>query len=75
MMAVTVHRGPDDSGLYCSRNVGFGFNRLSIIDVSAGHQPMANDNGTAWIVFNGEIYNFVELRKRLIQAGHQFRTR
>src|SRR5438874_281262 len=74
MRAVAVHRGPDDHGVYHHRNVGLGFNRLSIIDISGGHQPMANDDGSVWIVFNGEIYNFKELRAELIQAGHRFRT-
>jgi asparagine synthase (glutamine-hydrolysing) len=75
MRSVATHRGPDDHGVYCNGNVGFGFNRLSIIDVAAGHQPMSNDRGTAWIVFNGEIYNFQDLSQVLSQAGHQFRTR
>jgi asparagine synthase (glutamine-hydrolysing) len=75
MRQVAAHRGPDDHGLHISHNVGLGFNRLSIIDISGGHQPMANEDGTAWIVFNGEIYNFAELRAELIQAGHRFRTR
>src|SRR5687768_14657546 len=75
MRQVAAHRGPDDHGLHISHNVGLGFNRLSIIDIAGGHQPMANEDGTAWIVFNGEIYNFAELRAELIQAGHRFRTR
>jgi asparagine synthase (glutamine-hydrolysing) len=75
MQAVTTHRGPDDSGMYLRANVGLGFNRLSIIDLSGGHQPMSNEDGTVWIVFNGEIYNFLELHDELVRRGHQFRTR
>lgn len=71
----SAHRGPDDSGLYRNGNVGFGFNRLSIIDLSGGHQPMSNADGTVWIVFNGEIYNFKELQGTLTRAGHHIRTR
>lgn len=77
-----VHRGPDDSGTYFSDanasperpSVGFGFRRLSIIDLAGGHQPLANEDETIWIVFNGEIYNDPELRPRLEQAGHRYRT-
>src|SRR5437868_5239634 len=74
MREVAVHRGPDDHGIYQNRNVGLGFNRLSIIDISGGHQPMANCDRSVWVVFNGEIYNFKELRAELVQAGHRFRT-
>src|SRR5437016_4659254 len=74
------HRGPDDAGVKVFAGPGpaisFGHRRLSIIDLSAaGHQPMANEDETVWIVFNGEIYNFPELRKSLLSAGHQFRSR
>ncbi len=75
MRAVAVHRGPDDHGVLRDGPVGLGFNRLSIIDLAGGHQPMANADESAWIVFNGEIYNFLELREELERAGHQFRTR
>jgi asparagine synthase (glutamine-hydrolysing) len=75
MREASAHRGPDDSGIFSDCNVGFAFNRLSIIDLSGGHQPMSNDDGTVWIVFNGEIYNFNELRLTLTRAGHRFRTR
>jgi len=68
------HRGPDDAGEYVDGRIGLAFNRLSIIDLSGGHQPMCNEDGTAWIVFNGEIYNFKELRTELESRGHQFRT-
>ena len=75
MNAVQAHRGPDDSGIYCEGAVGLAHRRLSIIDLSpAGHQPMANEDGTVWIVFNGEIYNFQTLRSRLAGGGHRFRS-
>jgi len=68
------HRGPDDDGLYMSRNVGLGFRRLSIIDLSTGHQPLSNQNDSVYIVFNGEIYNYLEQRQKLIQKGYIFKT-
>lgn len=75
-MADTLyHRGPDDEGFYVSGPVGLGFRRLSIIDLSTGHQPLSNEDGTVWIVFNGEIYNYQELREDLLTRGHVFRTR
>lgn len=75
-MADTIaHRGPDDEGYYLSGPVGLGFRRLSIIDLTTGHQPLSNEDGTVWIVFNGEIYNFEELRNDLLARGHIFRTR
>jgi asparagine synthase (glutamine-hydrolysing) len=75
-MADTIeHRGPDDEGYYVSGPVGFGFRRLSIIDLKTGHQPICNENGTVWIVFNGEIYNYKELREDLLRKGHIFRSR
>src|SRR4051794_17431459 len=75
MSASILHRGPDDEGFYVSGPVGLGFRRLSIIDLSSGHQPIANEDGTVWIVFNGEIYNYQELRGYLEAKGHSFRTR
>jgi asparagine synthase (glutamine-hydrolysing) len=75
MRHVARHRGPDDTGIYLSGSVGLGFNRLSIIDLAGGHQPLSNEDGTVWIVFNGEIYNFQTLHKELEARGHQFRTR
>ncbi len=60
-----VHRGPDDDGFYLNENVGLAMRRLSIIDVAHGKQPMHNEDKTAWIVFNGEIYNYQELREDL----------
>ena len=75
MNAVQAHRGPDDSGVYCQGAVGLAHRRLSIIDLSpAGHQPMTNEDGTVWIVFNGEIYNFQALRPDLLRRGHRFRS-
>lgn len=70
-----AHRGPDDEGFIASGPVGFGFRRLSIIDLEGGHQPMSDAQESVWIVFNGEIYNFQELRRELEAAGHSFRTR
>lgn len=75
VMADTIHhRGPDDEGYYVSGPIGLGFRRLSIIDLQSGHQPLSNENGTIWIVFNGEIYNFQELRELLLSKGHVFKT-
>ena len=68
------HRGPDDDGYFVSGPVGLGFRRLSIIDLSGGHQPLSNEDGAIHIVFNGEIYNYQELRQYLIGRGHVFRT-
>jgi asparagine synthase (glutamine-hydrolysing) len=68
------HRGPDDEGYYRSGPIGFGFRRLSIIDLNTGHQPISNEDGTVWIVFNGEIYNYQELRQDLRARGHIFKT-
>jgi len=74
-MADTIeHRGPDDQGYYASGPVGFGFRRLSIIDLNTGHQPICNEDGTVWIVFNGEIYNYRELREDLLSRGHTFKS-
>ena len=73
MCAVIAHRGPDDEGMYVDKNVGLGNRRLAIIDLSpAGHQPMSNEDKSIWITFNGEIYNFPELRERLKKQGHSF---
>jgi asparagine synthase (glutamine-hydrolysing) len=69
-----VHRGPDDEGLYVQGHVGLGMRRLSIIDLSTGHQPIHNEDKSVWIVFNGEIYNFPELRLELERRGHHFYT-
>lgn len=69
------HRGPDDEGYYFSGPLGFGFRRLSIIDLAGGHQPMSDPEESVWVIFNGEIYNFPELRRELEGHGHRFRTR
>jgi asparagine synthase (glutamine-hydrolysing) len=70
-----THRGPDDEGLFVQPGIGLGHRRLSILDLSAnGHQPMTNEDGSIWLVFNGEIYNYIELRARLRQRGHAFRS-
>ena len=69
------HRGPDDEGYYRSGPVGLGFRRLSIIDLNTGHQPISNEDGTVWIVFNGEIYNYQDLRRDLQRRGHIFKTK
>ena len=69
-----AHRGPDDAGLYRDDHAALGFRRLSIVDLSGGHQPLSNEDGTVWTVFNGEIYNFPALRRRLEARGHTLRT-
>jgi asparagine synthase (glutamine-hydrolysing) len=74
MNGAMVHRGPDDSGFYFAGEVGLGMRRLSIIDLAGGHQPIGNEDGTAWVVLNGEIYNYLELRRELEARGHVFAT-
>lgn len=74
MTGAMVHRGPDDAGIYLDRYVGLGHRRLSIVDRSTGHQPMCNEDETVWITFNGEIYNYQEIREELLAAGHELRT-
>jgi asparagine synthase (glutamine-hydrolysing) len=75
-MADTIrHRGPDDEGFYSCGSVGLAHRRLSIIDVEGGHQPLSNEDGSIWIAFNGEIYNFEELNRRFLSSGHSFKTR
>ena len=74
MCDVIRYRGPDDEGVYIDGACGIGMRRLSIIDLSTGHQPLSNEDGSIWVVFNGEIYNYQELRQRLIGQGHRFRT-
>src|SRR5258707_12855235 len=75
MNETIVHRGPDDEGVYCGEGIGFGFRRLSIIDLSGGHQPISNEDGRLWVMLNGEIYNYPELRQELESRGHHFATR
>jgi asparagine synthase (glutamine-hydrolysing) len=74
MMDLIHHRGPDGGGHYVSGQIGIGHRRLSIIDLSTGDQPMSNEDGTIWVVYNGEIYNFPELRDELIKRGHTFKS-
>jgi asparagine synthase (glutamine-hydrolysing) len=74
MLAMLNHRGPDEIGLYRDEWVGLGSARLSIIDLGGGQQPISNEDGTLWIVFNGEIFNYVELRPELEARGHHFAT-
>ena len=75
MMDRIVHRGPDDAGTYRDNHAALGFRRLSIVDLAGGHQPLSNEDGTVWTVFNGEIYNFPALRHRLEAKGHTLRSK
>src|SRR5687768_6692816 len=77
MVAAIHHRGPDEQGVHLDEacNAGLGHARLSIIDLSSGQQPMSNEDGTVWVTFNGEIFNYVELAEELSKRGHTFRTR
>jgi len=75
MVAAIRHRGPDEFGIYRDQTAGLGHARLSIIDLSTGQQPLTNERGTIWLVFNGEIFNYLELRRELEDLGHRFRTR
>ena len=74
MMDKIVHRGPDSSGKFVSDDICMGFRRLSIIDLEAGHQPLYNEDNTLVLTFNGEIYNFKDIREKLVEAGHSFKT-
>src|SRR5271163_4325003 len=74
MCRVISHRGPDDEGFYSDGSAGIGMRRLSIVDVAGGHQPISNEDGSLWIVFNGEIYNHLALREQLIVRGHRYNT-
>jgi asparagine synthase (glutamine-hydrolysing) len=74
MCEAMVHRGPDEEGVYLGPGIGLGMRRLSIIDLNTGQQPVCNEDGSVWVVFNGEIYNYRELRRQLIQRGHTLRT-
>jgi asparagine synthase (glutamine-hydrolysing) len=74
MCQTIIHRGPDDEGIYTQGPVGLGMRRLSIIDLSGGKQPIHNEDSSVWVVFNGEIYNFLELRRELESRGHEFYT-
>jgi asparagine synthase (glutamine-hydrolysing) len=72
MRDVLRHRGPNDAGIYVDGPVGLGHRRLSIIDLAGGHQPMSNEDGSIWIVYNGEVYNYIELRNTYLEGRHQF---
>src|SRR3954453_4872874 len=72
---VLQHRGPDDRGTHLAPGVAIGARRLSIVDLAGGHQPLANEDGTIWVAFNGEIYNQRKLREDLNRHGHRFATR
>jgi asparagine synthase (glutamine-hydrolysing) len=74
MIRAIRHRGPDEFGIYRHPRAGLGHARLSIIDLATGQQPLSNEDGTLWVVFNGEIFNYVELRAELVALGHRFRT-
>ncbi|EQB97333.1 hypothetical protein GA8_01810 [Geobacillus sp. A8] len=74
MNRLITHRGPDDEGYFFDDYVSFGFRRLSIIDLEAGHQPLSYENDRYWIIFNGEIYNYLELREELAAKGYSFAT-
>ena len=74
MTEVITHRGPDSDGFFTDEYISMGFRRLSIIDLDAGHQPIYNEDKSLVLTFNGEIYNYQELRKVLIQKGHKFYT-
>jgi len=75
MCQTIIHRGPDDEGIYIDKNIALGSRRLSIIDLDTGHQPISNENGSVWVVCNGEIYNFPALKEELISRGHNFSTK
>src|SRR5204862_3301941 len=72
MNKALLHRGPDEGGAHIDGSLGFGHRRLSIVDVASGQQPMCNEDGTVWITFNGEIYNYAALREELFEKGHLF---
>ena len=74
MTSAISHRGPDGRGTYISGQIGLGHTRLAIIDLHTGDQPISNEDGTVWIVYNGEVYNFPQLREELVGKGHQFRS-
>src|SRR4051794_7279461 len=76
MAATLRHRGPDDEGLHCDprSGVAIGARRLAILDLPGGHQPLSNEDGSVWVAFNGEIYNYAQLREQMQARGHRFAT-
>ena len=74
MLALLRHRGPEAAGLYADGPVALGHARLSIIDLDGGLQPLTNEDGSLWIIVNGEVFNYIELRRDLLARGHRFRT-
>lgn len=74
MNTLITHRGPDSEGYYFDEHINFGFRRLSIIDLESGNQPLSYENERYWIIFNGEVYNYIELREELINKGYKFST-
>ncbi len=75
MRDVLTHRGPDEAGLHCDEHAALAHRRLSIVDLSTGQQPLSNEDGSVWVVFNGEIYNHADVRHELEACGHQYRTK
>ncbi|HID72176.1 MAG TPA: hypothetical protein EYP29_05490 [Thermoplasmata archaeon] len=75
MMNKLKHRGPDDQGHYTNDSLSLGHRRLSIIDLARGHQPISNEDESIWLIFNGEIYNYLNLREELEKKGHDFSTK
>ncbi|MHA1233441.1 MAG: asparagine synthetase B family protein [Candidatus Helarchaeota archaeon] len=75
MVNILRHRGPDDTGFYINKYIGLGQSRLSIIDIKGGKQPISNEDNTLWLIYNGEIYNYIELREHLKKLGHKFSTK
>src|SRR6202451_3343616 len=75
MNRTMIHRGPDDGGVFVGPGIGLGHRRLSIIDLAGAPQPMSNEDETIWVLLNGEIYNYPDLRVELLQRGHKFATK
>src|SRR6185295_8632121 len=75
MRDVITHRGPDEAGLHCDTHAALAHRRLSIVDLTSGQQPLSNEDGSVWVIFNGEIYNHAEVRRDLEAHGHRYRTK
>ena len=75
MVLIMRYRGPDECGIYKNKNIGLGHTRLSVIDLEAGLQPVHNEDKSIWITYNGEVFNYLELRNQLIAEGHRFYTK